>query len=130
MKERAKYKLGERVICIKYDINEIFTFTNDGMFLENRVEKDYFGREAIISDIQRQEIETEYGKIKQDVDEYKINFTDEIGGSLAWVDGKELIPLCIKPLGIRLSVEDVPPGLNENDHCHIGGWVIGKDRRK
>ena len=130
MKEKAKYKLGEKIICIKYNIHEIFNCTNDGVFLENRVDKEYFGRKAIISDVQREEINTEYGKIKRDIDEYKINFLDEEGGSIAWISGDELIPLCIKPLSIKLSFDDIQKGLNKNDHCHIGGWVIGEDGRK
>ena len=129
MKEKAKFKLGEKVICVKYDIHEVSAFTNDGMFLKNRVEKDYFGREAIISDIQRQEIETEYGKMKQDIDEYRINFLDEKGGSVAWISGSDLIPLCIKPLSIKLSLDYSPKGVNKNDHYHVGGWIIDKDGR-
>ena len=104
MYKRAKYKLGDEVICMRYDVGETlesYPHRNDNGYslrTVNKIDKTFFGRTAIIGKINRTEEETKHGKMEVERDEYQINFTDEIGGSLAWIDGDELIPLYPKSL--------------------------------
>lgn len=93
----AKYKKGDVVICTKFDIGQNIVFNNNsGIRYENCVDDRFFNREAVIVKTSKDcmlEHLTEFDDKSQvqDREEYEIMFSDN-NTTLAWVDGKDLIP--------------------------------------
>lgn len=83
--------MGDNVICVKYDVLPK-TIIQQGKppVYKNYLDTTWFNREAIITKVYKEYMESTIGTGFPDKNEYEITFIDD-GNSLAWVTDEELI---------------------------------------
>lgn len=74
----SKFKFGDKVICIRFEIVPEMHLTNKGMAFKNKIKDTFFNREAIISKTYKEYMDEQFNcNDSEDKDEYEIQFLDD-----------------------------------------------------
>ena len=85
-----KFNVGDKVLCLKYELSEQAVFGKGYFGMHKYVDDEFFGREAVISDTYKNVMDKRLGYEHEDKDEYEITFLDT-GEKAAWFNGDELV---------------------------------------
>lgn len=136
-----KYNIGDKVICVKFDVENIICFDSQGITHKNQINTFWFNREAIINNTYKKYMESILRSGYEDKAEYEIKFIDN-GEIISWIPEDELIPLNIMKMDTKINKDelwelsinktgDYPPCSHDNGKhlcdCNYNGRCIRKD---
>lgn len=87
-----KFNIGDRVLCIKYEITQEVIVCPKGFEIRKAVDKRYFGKEAVILNTIKNVKEKQGFENYEDRAEYELLFINN-GEKAAWFTDDDLLPL-------------------------------------